>query len=1086
MRRGALGALAAALALAASAAPALAAGPAWSLHSLATPTNFTPGEESGLDRYEAILANAGGEVSNGDPIVITDTLPAGLGVKGVELLVNQPGLLGLKDLAKLGACETQVAGETSAVSCEITESLPGTVEAARIYPSEEVLLVVKVEVPPTAAGPLANQVSAEGGASPAFTESVNKASHEEAGTGFQYFSAGPTDADGNAASGADSHPFAYTTSFALNTELTPPGSTFAYRPAGGDPKDIEVALPPGMLGNPTAVERCSAQQFNTIHGESVENLNTFKNECPDAAAVGLVLVQQLEGQAQISPAPLYNLIPPKGVAAQLGFEPELGLPVYINAKLRSDGDYGVSAYVRNTTEAKRISAATVTVWGAPWEGSHDRLRGGCLGGPDFSAGNCPVGGGVVRPFFRLPSSCSNSLLTVMSFDTWLHPGAFASEGLEGAAPLGCAAPDFSPTIEAQPSTSTADSPSGLHFNLHLPQEENEDPQGLGEADLRDTSVTLPAGLVANPAQAHGLEACSAGQVGLASGSGEAPIQFSLAPAQCPDASKIATVEARTPLLDHPLEGDVYLARQGENPFGSLLALYIAFEDPASGLVIKLAAKVSPDPKTGQLVTTATENPQAPVEDFTFDFAKGARAPLRTPAACGTYTTTTELVPWTAPEGPTASPQGSFQVSAGPEGPCPTGALAPKLSAGLANPTAATYSPFSLRLTRADGTGEFAGLTTITPKGLAAKLAGVPYCPEAAIAQAISRSGPGQGVLERESPSCPPASQVGTTTAGAGAGPAPFYASGKAYLAGPYKGAPLSLVAIIPAVAGPFDLGAVSVRVALHLDPETAQVSAVADPLPTILSGIPLDVRDIRANLDRPGFTLAPTSCAPSSVLASVLGTSGASATATDRFQVGGCSRLGFKPKLSLKLKGGTRRGAHPALTATVTYPKGGAYSNVARASVALPHSEFLEQAHIRTICTRVQFAANACPPGSIYGKARATSPLLDAPLEGPAYLRSSSHPLPDLVIALHGQIDANLVGRVDSHKGGIRTTFSNAPDAPVSKFTLEMQGGRKGLFVNSRNICGHPNRATAKFTAHSGKVLESRPPLRAAGCKKQG
>jgi hypothetical protein len=844
-----------------------------------------------------------------------------------------------------------------------------------------------------------------------------------------------------------------------------------------------VALPPGMLGNPMAVERCSAQEFNAIHGEAVEGQNNFKNECPNDSAVGLAVVQQLEGITGILPAPVYNLFPPQGVAAQFGFQPAVGLPVYINARLRSDGDYGATAYVKNTTEAKRLSAATVTLWGTPWEESHDRLRGQCLGGPNFSAGSCAAEGGTARPFFRLPSSCADPLLTTMSFDSWLHPGTFVSEGFGEAAPLDCAAPDFSPSIESQPTTNVADAPSGLHFNLHLPQKENEDPQGRGEADLKDTSVTLPAGLVVNPASADGLGACSTEQVGLTSGLGEAPIHFDLAPVQCPNASKIATVKAATPLLDHPLEGAAYLARQEANPFGSLLAFYIVFEDARSGVVIKLAARVSADPKTGRLTTTATANPPAPVEDFSFDFFPGARASLRTPALCGTYATTSEMVPWTAPEGAAVSRAHSFQITAGPEGPCPSGALAPRLSAGLANPTAATYSPFSLRLTRADATGEFAGLTVTTPRGLTAKLAGVPYCPEPGIAQAASRSNPGQGALELASPSCPAASQVGTTTAGAGAAPTPFYTGGKVYLAGPYKGAPLSLVTIIPAVAGPFDLGAVLVRVALRVDPETAEVSAVADPLPTILSGIPLDVRDIRVNLDRPDFTLAPTSCEPKSVTASVLGTSGASAIAADRFQVGGCEALGFKPKLSLRLSGPTKRSGNPALKAVVTYPKG-AYANVARASVALPHSEFLDQAHIRTICTRVQFAADACPQGSIYGKARATSPLLDSPLEGPVYLRSSSNPLPDLVMALDGQIDVDLVGRVDSHNGGIRTTFATVPDAPVSKFTLEMRGGKKGLLVNSRNLCKHVNRATAKFTGHNGKVHDFRPVLRDS-CKKK-
>ena len=365
----------------------------------------------------------------------------------------------------------------------------------------------------------------------------------------------------------------------------------------------------------------------------------------------------------------------------------------------------------------------------------------------------------------------------------------------------------------------------------------------------------------------------------------------------------------------------------------------------------------------------------------------------------------------------------------------------------------------------------------------AKLAGVPYCPEAAIAQATSRSNPRQGALEAASPSCPAASQIGTTTAGAGAGPTPFYTSGKVYLAGPYKGAPLSFVAVVPALAGPFDLGTIVNRIAVHIDPETAQVQAKSDPLPRILFGIALDVRDIRVDINRPNFTLAGTNCNQKSVTAKVTGVSGASSSASDRFQLGGCGALRFKPTVSLKLSGGTKRSAHPSLRAVVSYPPGSNYANTASASVGLPHSEFLDQAHIKTICTRVQFAADSCPKGSIYGKARAFTPLLDKPLEGPVYLRSSSNPLPDLVLSLHGQIDVAAVGRLDSHNGGIRTSFEAVPDAPITKVIVEMQGGKKGLLVNSRNICKHTNRATARLKAQNGKSYEARPVLK-DGCKK--
>jgi hypothetical protein len=559
-------------------------------------------------------------------------------------------------------------------------------------------------------------------------------------------------------------------------------------------------------------------------------------------------------------------------------------------------------------------------------------------------------------------------------------------------------------------------------------------------------------------------------------------QFTPDPASCPDASKLGTVRIDSPaVINHPLEGNVYLASQGDNPFGSLLAIYITVNDPKSGVVIKLPGKLEGDPSTGQLTATVSDAPQLPFEDLQLEFLKGSGAPLKTGIACGAYTVNTDMVPWTAPEGETMHPKDSFEITRGAGGgPCVKDeASAPnKLSfeAGTFEPTAGAYSPFTLKLTRADGTQQLSGIDTTLPKGLIAKLAGVPYCPDSALAAAAAKS----GRQEQANPSCPSASKVGTVNVGAGAGPTPFYTSGSAYLAGPYKGAPLSLAVVTPAVAGPFDLGDVVVRNALYVNPETTVVRAVSDPLPSILQGIPLDLRSIVVSLDRGKFTKNPTSCNPSEVTGSAALLSGQSTALSQRFQVGECSKLAFKPKLALNLNGGTKRGDYPALKAVLTAKEGEA--DIARTVVALPHSEFLAQNHIKTICTRVQFAADACPAASIYGEATATTPLLDKPLSGPVYLRSSSNPLPDLVAALHGQIDVDLVGRIDSVKGGIRTTFEEVPDAPVSKFVLSMRGGKKGLLQNSRDICRTTNKATVEMDGQNAKFADSKPVLKAQ-CK---
>ena len=514
----------------------------------------------------------------------------------------------------------------------------------------------------------------------------------------------------------------------------------------------------------------------------------------------------------------------------------------------------------------------------------------------------------------------------------------------------------------------------------------------------------------------------------------------------------------------------------------MLAIYLAVEDQKTGIIAKLAGEVTPDPQTGQLTALFKDNPQLPIEEIETHFFNGPKAALKTPLACGTYTTTSTLTPWSTPEGADANLSDSFatSVAAGGSGPCPSSEAGapntPSFTAGTTTPQAAAFSPFVLKLSREDGSQQLTGLDATLPKGLTGKLAGIPYCSEAQIAAAKAREAPNMGAVEQQSPSCPLASEVGSVTVGAGAGITPLYVSGHAYLAGPYRGAPLSLAIITPALAGPFDLGAVVARTALYVNPETAQIHAVSDPLPSIIQGIPLDLRSIALKMDRPDFTRNPTSCDPTQILEAASTLADQSAALISPFQVGGCGALKFKPKLAISLKGATKRTGHPALRATLTYPKDGRYANIEDAQVTLPHSEFLDTTHIATVCTRVQFAADSCPKASIYGFARAFTPLLDKPVEGPVYLRSSNHKLPDLVAALNGQVDVDLVGRVDTGKAnGIRNSFEAAPDAPVSKFVLEMKGGRKGLLVNSEDICRKPQRALASYLAHNGMSYEATP-----------
>jgi hypothetical protein len=556
---------------------------------------------------------------------------------------------------------------------------------------------------------------------------------------------------------------------------------------------------------------------------------------------------------------------------------------------------------------------------------------------------------------------------------------------------------------------------------------------------------------------------------VASFGGNAPgtPQFSSAAPACPDSSKIGTVRVDSPAaLDHPVFGSVYLASPGQNPFGTLLAIYITVEDPASGLIVKLPGRVDIDPATGRLRATVSEAPQLPFEDLTVELFKGTAAPLRTPSACGTYGVETLLTPWSAPEGALRRPKDAFTIAkgAGASAACPTNMAslpdASRFSAGTLDPSAGIYTPFILKLARPDGSRALGAVDTTLPEGLLAKVAGVLPCPEGALGAAAART----AAAELAGPSCPAASRVGSIEVAAGAGPAPYNLAGTAYLAGPYRGGPLSLALITPALAGPFDLGTVVVRVALRPDSHTTRVRVTSDPFPRTLRGLPLDLRSVSLNLD-PGFTKNPTSCNP-------LELTGAAPAQSAHFQVGDCGKLAFKPKLELALKGATDRGAHPALSVTLTNPGKGVRANLAAVDVLLPKALGLDKSHLGAVS------------GSVLGQASASTPLLDQPLRGPVSLRRSSTKSSQLIVDLHGQVDLKLEGLLQVSKtGALRVSFDDPPDVPLTKFTLAMAGAKKGLITVARNLCAHPGKATSELTGYNAATSDQKLAIK-TGCGK--
>ncbi len=883
--------------------------------------------------------------------------------------------------------------------------------------------------------------------------------------------------DGTVDRQASSHPYAFTLGFELNTDSE--GNS-----VGGQLRDVLISLPPGMVGYPFAVPRCTRQEFE---GASPK--------CSPNSQVG-VIHANLPEAGFVASGPIYNMVPPPGVAAQLGFS-VYGLNALQSLSVRSEAGYGVLS--TTTGVPLEVTSVEATIWGTPADPTHDARRGPLAAeGVGEPGGNPYVGAHL--PFLTLPATCVAPLQTTVEVDSKLDPGNFVSGTVystdSGGAPaplLGCGAVPFSPRLTARPTSAAATSPAGLDFDLAQPNEGLLDPpvtEGgevgpIVETETKKLELTLPQGVVPDASIADGLAACTEAQIGYTRTDAEGP-HFSEAPQSCPEASKLGTITAQTPLLDHPLSGSVYLAAQGSgNPFGTLLALYIAIEDPASGVVIKQAGRVDLDPNTGQLTTTVDGMPPIPYSGLQLRLRGGSRGPLTTPVTCGTFQATARLYPFSDP-GEATVRNLPFTISSGAEGGgCVSGESqlpnSPGFEAGTQTPLAGEYSPLVFKVSRGNRSQKISRIDTTLPEGLTGKLAGLTSCSDAQIAQAASRSNPGEGQAERDNPSCPDSSKFGTATVGAGSG-TPFHVTGNGYLAGPYKGAPLSFAFITPAIAGPFDLGTVVVRAPAYVDPATAQITVNSDAIPTILHGVPLDVRSIAIDADRSGFTLNPTSCAPMSIGGQAISTLGGAATLSNRFQVGGCKGLDYEPHLKLFLKGATKRTGHPKLIGTVFAGPGEA--GTARLQVKLPRSAFLDQAHIRTVCTRVQFAAGnghgeKCPKGAVYGKAWVKSPLLGYWLSGPVLLRSSNHKLPDLVMALSGPpsqpVKVELHGKTDSVKGALRNTFEAIPDAPLTKARLVLFGGKRGLVVNSRNLCGGTQRANVRAKGQNNAIQQLHP-----------
>ncbi len=1047
------------------AAPAYATSPWWSLSSTSRPANLLPGGE-GTVLVKAI--NVGDEASSGD-MTLSDTLPAGVSAQSVGLYAGSFGAGGV-NIAEFfpTVCETAV----SHVQC----TYPGFLPALAPYEFVELKIAVKTAVGAVSG---ASGVGMTGGGAPsASQEGPVVVDGAPTPFGVEDFRLIPEEEGGAVDTRAGSHPFQLSTTLALNQTANP-----AKPPAL--PKDLRFQLPAGLVGDATAIPQCSEHDFSQVAANGASNF------CPPDTAIGVATVNIFTTLLETHAVPLFNLAPGPGEPARFGFVAARS-PVIVDTAVRSGRDYGVTASSSNITQLVGLLSTQLVFWGVPGDARHDQSRGwNCVAGGSLAEGPCvPTGLDNPPAFLTLPTACNGPLTSSVEGVSWpnkanstgevLPPLLYrAQDNLGETLPMtGCDQLPFSPSIQVSPETHAASTPTGVDVHVHLPQDITSSANGLGEAAIRSTTVALPEGMALNPSGAGGLAACSEGLVGFQGFEGEGTPLFSPEVSEpfCPDASKVGTVKINVPIIKDPLEGAVYVASQNANPFGSLVALYIVAQDPVSGVLVKLSGEVALDPVTGQLVTTFRNTPQAPVEDLELHFFGGSRGPLATPAACGTYTTTASFTPWSGT--PPVDSSSSFDITSGPGGglcqsPAP---FAPTLTAGTTSPQAGAFSPFTATFSRNDGDQALSGVSVTTPPGLLGILKGVERC----------------GETQANRGNCGAGSLIGHATAAAGAGPEPYVVQGgQVFLTGPYKGAPFGLSIVIPAVAGPYNLGNVVVRAAIHVDPHTARITVTSDPLPTILQGIPLQVRKVNVTIDRQGFMFNATNCEPFSVDGTLTSTQGATANVSSHYQAVNCATLPFKPSFKVSTQSRTSKKQGASLDVKVGYPKG-AQANIRSVAVSLPKQLPSRLTTIQQACPQATFAANpaSCPAGSNIGVAVAGTPILASPVSGPAYLVShGGAAFPDLVVILQGEgVTVDLVGSINIKHGVTSSAFDAVPDVPISSFELKLpEGPHSGLAAvlpakAKGSMCGTSLVMPTTLTGQNGAVVKQATKITVTGC----
>jgi hypothetical protein len=852
-------------------------------------------------------------------------------------------------------------------------------------------------------------------------------------------------------SNAGAHPD-FTTSFTLHN----PGNPEAVQ-------NVIFNAPEGLFGNPYAITHCTSSDFAL-------------DQCPPNSQAGLITVYDASGL--LGTAPIFDVNPLGDQTALFAFiVPSLDIPINIPVAVRTGGDYGLRFTVQDISQSTPLAGASMTFWGFPADSSNDLQRftkgapgepSNCVGLADTSCLGTPLRASEpVHPLTDNPTTCSGPLTTSLTVQTYQDPDNPTTEQSSYPATTACDQEVFNPVLYSSPTTNETDAPSGLNIELSAPQ-------FLGRAaapsEIKSATVTLPPNFTINPDAADGQKACT-----------DAEANFGTeAPAQCPDNSKIGTFAIGTQALPGPLTGAVYI---GQPQPGDQYRLFLI----ASGFGInaKLLGDVRLDPLTGQVSTHFDDLPQAPFDDFQLHLFSSDRGLMATPTQCTIYSTRAHFFPWNTTLADQTSSQ-IFGLDSGPNGtrcPGPIRPFKPRLVAGTSNPVAGAFSDFTLKLDRDDGDQFLGDLNFTLPPGFTGYLRGISYCPEASIAHAAQNP----GLTEQATPSCPASSQIGTTNVAAGPGNHPFHAVGKVYLAGPFKGAPLSVAAVTPALAGPYDYGTVVVRVALHIDPRDAHVIAVSDTVPSIIGGVPIRMRSIQVNIDKPNFTINPTNCAPLSVASQGIGDQGTVADFSSYFNVVNCAALPFRPKMSITQLGGrktTSRATDPSLRFDLNTREGDA--NIKSIAVTLPNAFEIDQAHLGNICSKAELETKDCAGRQPIGTAKTETPLLEKPLEGLAYAVSGYGGLPHVAFILAGQVTVVPQGESKTVKGGrLRTEVPTVPDVPIGHFRLTLFGSKQGYLSNTRSLCRHSPAVTVEYSAQNGKALTKRVPIKTACGAKQ-